>query len=56
MQSTRSLETLEGEREGEAGAFGSPLNENLSSDLCKSLQMPSFIKNIKLHYCVPLVP
>lgn len=42
-------------RKGRRGAFGSPLNEGLSSDLCKSLQMPSFIKSIKLHYCLPLV-
>jgi len=40
---------------GRWGVFRSPLNEGLSSNLCKSLQMPSFIKSIKLHYCLPLV-
>lgn len=40
---------------GRQGASGSALNESLSSDLCKSLQMPSFIKSIKPHYCLPLV-
>lgn len=42
-------------RKGRQGAPGSPLNTGLSSDLCKSLQMPSFIKSIQPHYCLPLV-
>lgn len=56
MQSmATSWKHAKGNGKGRRGALGSPLNEGLSSDLCKSLQMPSFIKSIKLHYCLPLV-